>query len=50
MSTYNEWDIAMNEKMESLIHNQTLDLVELPKCKNDLTNKWVYRFKDEMGR
>lgn len=39
----------MNEDMDSLIHNQTWDLVELPNDKRTLTNKRVYKLKDEVG-
>ena len=39
----------MEELMESLMHNQTCDLVKLPKGKAKLQNKWVYRLKEEDG-
>lgn len=39
MSTQNKWEITMTEEMEYLIHNQTWDLVYLPKSKKALTNK-----------
>ena len=37
----------MKEEMESLLKNKTWSLVELPKGKRELTNKWVYRLKEE---
>lgn len=37
----------MKEEMDSLLQNQTWDLVNLPKGRRTLTNKWVYRLKDE---
>ena len=39
----------MEEDMDSLIHNQTWDLVRLPVGKTTLQNKWVYRLKEEYG-
>ena len=40
----------MEEEMDSLMHNQTWDLVRLPTGKSTLQNKWVYRLKEEDGR
>ena len=37
----------MKEEMDSLLKNQTWSLVELPEGKKALTNKWVYRIKEE---
>ena len=37
----------MNDKMESLMKNQTWDLVELPEDKKALHNKCVYRLKEK---
>ena len=37
----------MNEDMDSLVRNQTWDLVELSTRKITLQNKWVYRLKEE---
>jgi len=44
-----KWELAMEEEMESLMHNQTWDLVRLPAGKTTLQNKWVYRLKEEDG-
>jgi len=37
-----KWELAMDDEMESLMKNQTCDLVELPESKQVLHNKWVY--------
>ena len=37
----------MKDEMDSLLGNQTWDLVELLKGKKALHNKWVYRLKNE---
>ncbi|KAG9454908.1 hypothetical protein H6P81_007812 [Aristolochia fimbriata] len=39
------WLHAMKEEMESLLKNQTWELVELPKGKRAIGCKWVYRKK-----
>ena len=39
----------MEEEMDSLVKNQTWDLVKLPAGKRALQNKWVYRLKEEDG-
>eukprot|EP00253_Pinus_taeda_P032625 PITA_32625 len=39
----------MEEEMDSLMHNQTWDLVRLPIVKTTLKNKWVYRLEEEDG-
>ena len=39
----------MEEEMDSLIKNQTWDLVKLHVGKITLQNKWVYRLKEEDG-
>ena len=39
----------MNEEMDSLVRNETWDLVQLPIEKMALQNKWVYRLKEEDG-
>ena len=42
-----KWEHAMKEEMDSLLKNQTWSLVELLEGKKALTNKWVYRIKEE---
>ena len=44
-----KWELAMEEEMDSLMHNQTWDLVKFPAGKTTLQNKWVYRLKEEDG-
>ena len=39
----------MKEEMDSLVYNQTWDLVRLLVGKKSLKNKWVYRLKEEYG-
>jgi hypothetical protein len=39
----------MKEEMNSLVNNQTLDLVQFPPGKRALQNKWVYKLKEEDG-
>jgi hypothetical protein len=39
----------MKEEMDSLVNNQTWDLVQLYVGKITLQNKWVYRSKEEDG-
>ena len=39
----------MEEEMDSLMHNQTWDLVRLPAGKTTLQNKWLYKLKEEDG-
>ena len=36
---------VMQEEMEALHRNQTWELVELPKCRRAIGNKWVYKIK-----
>ena len=40
-----QWKLAMKEEMEFLHQNQTWELVELPKRKRAIGNKWVYTKK-----
>ena len=47
VETRNKWEQGMNEEMESLIRNQTWDLVELLASKRELRDKWVCRLKEE---
>jgi hypothetical protein len=39
----------MEEEMDSLVNNQTWDLVQFPTGKRTLQNKWVYKLKEEDG-
>jgi hypothetical protein len=38
----------MKEEMDSLVNNQTWDLVQFPIGKRTLQNKWVYQLKKKM--
>jgi hypothetical protein len=38
-----QWIQAMNTKFQSLIKNHTWDLVQLPKGKKAVQNKWIYK-------
>ena len=40
-----KWEKAMDEEMDALALNQTLDLVELPVRKTPIGCKWVYKVK-----
>jgi len=42
-----EWVDAMQDEMQSLHDNHTFELVKLPKGKRALTNKWIYRVKQQ---
>ena len=42
-----EWRRVMQEEMQSLHENNTYELVDLPKGRRALKNKWVYRIKTE---
>ena len=42
-----KWESAMKDEMDSLMSNQTWELVELPSGKKALHNKWVYKIKEE---
>eukprot|EP00253_Pinus_taeda_P010310 PITA_10310 len=42
-----EWKKAMEEEMNSLLENKTWELVNLPKGRKALQNKWVYMIKHE---
>ena len=44
-----EWVKAMQDEMQSLHENHTYELVELPKGRRALKNKWVFRIKSEEG-
>ena len=49
VETRKNWEKCMDEEMDSLVRNQTWDLVQLPAEKRALQNKWVYRLKEEDG-
>ena len=40
-----QWIKAMQEEMNSLMKNDTYELVELPKGRKALKNKWVFKLK-----
>ncbi|KAL6129460.1 hypothetical protein ACLB2K_072810 [Fragaria x ananassa] len=40
-----KWILAMKSEMESLLKNGTYELVELPKGRKALKNKWVFKLK-----
>ncbi|CAH9062481.1 unnamed protein product [Cuscuta epithymum] len=42
-----KWLIAMQDELESLQKNQTYEIVELPKGKKALRNKWVFKLKKD---
>ena len=50
VETRKKWEQGMNEEMDSLVRNQTWDLVQLPTEKRALQNKRVYRLKMEARR
>ena len=49
VETRNKWEQGMDEEMDSLVRNQTWDLVKLPAEKRALQNKWVNQLKEEDG-
>jgi hypothetical protein len=49
VDTKRKWEQGMKEEMDSLVNNQTWDLVQFPAGKRALQNKWVYRLKEEDG-
>ncbi|KAE8683538.1 hypothetical protein F3Y22_tig00111200pilonHSYRG00002 [Hibiscus syriacus] len=42
-----KWESSMKDEMDSLMSNQTWELIELPPAKKALHNKWIYRIKEE---
>ena len=49
VDTKKKWEQGMEEEMDSLVNNQTQDLVQFPAGKTSLQNKWVYKLKEEYG-
>jgi hypothetical protein len=49
VDTKKKWEQGMKEEMDSLVNNQTWDLVQFPARKRALHNKWVYKLKEEDG-
>jgi hypothetical protein len=49
VDTKKKWEQGMKEEMDSLLNNQTWDLVQFPAGKRALQNKWVYNLKKEDG-
>ena len=47
VDTRKKWEKEMEEEMDSLMRNQTWDLVKLLTSKTTLQNKWVYMLKEE---
>ena len=50
VETRNKWEQGMDEEMDSLVRNQTWDLVEFPASKRALQDKWVYKLNEEGGK
>ena len=49
--THNQkWLSAMQEEMDSLHENHTYELIELPRGKKALRNKWVFKLKPGDGK
>ncbi|KAM1048568.1 hypothetical protein ACFX14_027616 [Malus domestica] len=42
-----KWMKAMESEMDSLLKNNTYELVELPKGRKALKNKWVFKLKND---
>jgi hypothetical protein len=49
VDTKNKWEQGMKEEIDSLVNNQTWDLVQLPIGKRALQNKQVYKLKEGYG-
>jgi hypothetical protein len=49
VDTKKKWEKGMKEEIDSLVNNQTWDLVQFPVGKRALQNKWVYKLKEEYG-
>ena len=46
----NKWELAMQEEIKALHANDTWDLIELPKSRQAIPNKWVYKVKTIDGK
>ncbi|GJS67380.1 ribonuclease H-like domain-containing protein, partial [Tanacetum coccineum] len=44
-SKFPHWIDAMNQEMNALLRNGTWDIVELPKGRKAIGNKWIYKIK-----
>ncbi len=42
-----EWQEAADLEYESLLENETLDLVELPKDRKAIGSRWVFKVKHQ---
>lgn len=49
-SQFNEWRAEMNEEIESILRNDTWDLVEMPKNKTLIGCKWLFKPKMNAAR
>ena len=45
-----KWELAMQEEIKALHANDTWDLVDLPKDRKAIPNKWVYKIKTVDGK
>ena len=45
-----KWELAMQEEIKTLHANDAWDLVELPKGRKAIPNKWVYKIKIVDGK
>ena len=43
---HKKWELAMQEEIKALHANDTWDLVDLPKDRKAIPNKWVYKIKN----
>ncbi|GJS81343.1 ribonuclease H-like domain-containing protein [Tanacetum coccineum] len=53
-SKFSHWTDAMNQEMNALLKNDTWEIVELPKDRESIGSKWIYKIKyrsnDEIDR
>ena len=45
-----KWELAMQEEIKALHANDTWDLVDLPKDRKAIPNKWVFKIKTVDGK